>query len=155
MFPVEIKGGSFLTCGRHLCELRHVVLAIGMILVLSNVCDAQIDFRSVVESFRRDGEAVLYSECAARHGKALLLITLTQNNCEVWLFELEEGWLVDSAQVVPTATSFELANAPAGEGNLTKMRRYMGTLLKGPFGFLPPSQTVRLISSVPQTACAG
>lgn len=129
--------------------------AIGMILVLSSFCEAQVDFREVVESFRSDGAAVFYNECAARRGKALLVITLVQNNYDVWLFEIGDGWLLDSAQVALTGANFQLLNPPAAGAALAKLRRYVGTLLKGPFGFLLPSQTVRLISSVPQTACPG
>jgi hypothetical protein len=81
------------------------------------------------------------------------VIALREKTFEIWVFEVEENWIVLGTQVAIKGNNFEFINAPGGEGTRAIIRRQVESLLKGRFELLMPNETDKLRFSMPQTAC--
>ena len=142
---------AWLIESRSIC--RGFVLAMGLVLILTPASEAQHDFREFLKRMTDGGDPILYSECSEAHGKSLLLITLKSETYDVWLFPVEEGWLLEGTHVLLKGNGFEFLYPPGGAYTKAKSRRYVEELLKGPFEFILPKEIEKLRFSIPKVKC--
>jgi hypothetical protein len=129
------------------------IITMGAVLLFPTIGRSQVTFEAFVDSFRKEGQPFLYSECSVKMGKALLVITLRHERYDIWLFEIEGGWLKLGTQIEPKGNTFVLNNPPGGEETRAILRDHVNQLLKGSFQFLFAKEADRL-RSVPKARCA-
>ena len=132
---------------------KAVWLATGILLLAPSLGEAQRGFNDFVERVGKRGDAILYSECSVESGKDFLILFLKPEAYDVWLFEVEHGWLLEGTHVVIKRNEFEFIDPPGGEYTRARIRRYVEELLRGPFMFLGPSEVDKLRLSMPKGKC--
>lgn len=128
------------------------ILLAALFLTAPFAC-AQQDFRDFLYQLSKDGEAFLYTECSEDAGKSILMITLMRETYDIWLTQVDHGWVIGGAHVVIKENGFQFIDPPGGAYTRAKLRRYVEELLKRPFELLMQNQTEKLGTSSPKSKC--
>lgn len=139
-------------------ELGWVIIVIllvkpclGNTQTLPEVAGPTLTLRELVDGYKRDQSAILYSQCSVEDGKGLLVVSPKLN--EIWYYEFRRGWHVNSVQVVIKDNGFDFTYGLGGIYSRERMRHIIQALLRTPFEFLMPDQLDRMLTSKSSPKC--